>query len=127
MDIVITIDDSKVEHFSEGAKKSLEKSCQKYANAIIAGAQSNQKADPSDDGDEINVTHVQDASRNYKRSHPPKKSDTAIIILVDVLLAAIGILFDQERLIADTAYLIFYIVLVVATIVLLVIKYGRRM
>lgn len=125
MNLIVAIDDSKVVNFTPGAKETLQNTCNDYANAIVDETKNIEKAERATNAStEVISSHIKEAEKKYRKPSPKSKKSIIIQALVDILIFLCGILFDKDKLINSNGFLIFYIVLVVATIVFLVFKYS---
>lgn len=126
MEIMCRVDDANIEGFSGGAKDRIQSVCQEYVEGIIAEAKRIEQSDRIGNAEvEVIASHVDEARKNYRRA--PTRSISRIIldVFVEFFLLILGVLFDKNDLLNNTGFMIFYIIFLLVTVILLIIKYSK--
>lgn len=127
MDVMFVVDDNRVNGFTPSAKNELIEICKEYVEGIIEEAKRIEQNDRSGNTQaEVIASHVIEAKKNYRRTPPRKTKHIVIDVMVDILALILGALFNKESLTSSNAYLIVYIILIFVTVVLLIVKYSRK-
>ncbi len=127
MDITFAVEDPLLEGFSEEAKKSLTTVCSEYAVDIIREAKRIEQNDRVTGSKvEVIASHIREAKRIYRKA--PRRNTGIIVayVILDILLIALGIMFDKTKLLNSTWYLLIYIAIAIITIVLEIVKYSKE-
>ncbi len=113
--------------FSEKAVAELDRICSEYRKEIVEEAKRvERRGRDLNDKPEIIVTHVKEASMNYKKGTIRRKSKILVSIILDLLLLVVGLLFDKEKMLTDDNYLIIFAVIFIVATCLTVMKYIRE-
>jgi len=129
MPLNINIEDKDITGFNDNAKKELETCVKKFSEDIISEAYRIEASlNGTSKGPEITSTMVSDARVfiRHKITKPKRKTTNIIIkILANVFTLLAGILFDTTKL-AESWYLVLYILIVVATVFLITLSIFKE-
>lgn len=129
MPLNINIEDKDIAGFNENAKKELETCIKKFSEDIISEAfRIEASLNGTSNGPEITSTMVSDARVfiRHKITKPKKKTANIVIkILANVFTLLAGILFDTTKLL-ESGYLVLYILIVVATVILITLSIFKE-
>lgn len=115
------------EGFSEKAILEIEKACDEYRNDIINESKRLEKEDRGPNSEpEIIAKHIITAKDNYRKSQKKSLGVKIVNIMLDLFMLILGGFFDKEQLLKNDIYLGFYMLLLLITIILVVVKYSKE-